>query len=183
MISELLLNFKANVGGKSFTIEDQSIYNENLPINCGQLIITTPGYCNLSYFDVSKGFVKVLNMSNLGHQLVDGLHCLPELPEGNYTIKYSINPNDKLFVKYNYFHTFLTERSYYEAVCDYLNKRCDMTNSEKEEHRKKLDDIYDALKMSKISAEECGDVDTANELLEEAKNKLEKLKNNNCDNC
>jgi hypothetical protein len=183
MISELLLNFTTNSGCKSFTIKDVSNYNENLPVTCGQLVITTPGFCNISYFDVPKDFEKTFNLSNLGHQIVDGIHCLTDLPEGNYTIKYSINPNDVLFVEYNYFHTCLTERRYFDAVCQYLEDRCDMTISEKRERREKLDDIYSALKMSKISAEECNDVETADELLAEANDKLDKLNSESDESC
>ena len=182
MISELLLNFDYNNSCKSFTIKDSSVYNTVLPITCGQLTVKTPGFTCSHTFEVLPNFEIKVNLGNLGLQNVNDPEALKVLPEGNYEIRYSINPNDKLFVEYNYYNVCSLHNTYIKAVCKFFNNKCDMTKKEQQAEIDRLFEISNLIDYAKISAEECGDVKMADSLYEEAKDKLNS-KANDCSTC
>lgn len=183
MISDLILDIRPTTSCKSFLIKDISVYNENLPVTCGTLSIMTPGYCKPSFYDVAKDFEKKINMSNLELQKASGFDCLSELPDGIFKIKYSINPNDKLFVEYNYMNTCKINKRYMSAICDFLSNRCDLTKSEQKEKIEGLFEISSLIEYSKAAAEDCGDDDIAMELYEEANEKLKNLNSGGLKTC
>lgn len=180
MISELLLNFDYSPSCKSFIIKDASVYNPNLPITCGQLTVKTPGFTYSHTFEPLPNFEIKVNLGNLGIQNTDDAGCLKLLPEGNYEIRYSINPNDKLYVEYNYYNTCQLHNEYIKAVCKFLNNKCDMTKKEQQIKIDELFEISNLIDYAKIAAEECGDIKMADKLYNEAK---DKLKANGCSTC
>lgn len=182
MISELLLSFNYTPSCKSFTIKDASVYNTVLPITCGQLTVKTPGFSCAHTFETLPEFEIKVNLGNLGIQNVDSPDCLKVLPDGNYEIRYSINPNDKLYVDYNYYNVCSLYSEYLKAVCKFLNNKCDLSKKEQQAEIDRLFEISNLIDYAKISAEECGDVKMADSLYEEAKQKLN-LKSNGCPTC
>ena len=182
MISELLLNFDYNNSCKCFTIKDSSVYNTVIPITCGQLTVKTPGFTCSHTFDVIPNFEIKVNLGNLGLQNVNDPSALRVLPEGNYEIRYSINPNDKLFVEYNYYNVCSLHNDYIKTVCKFFNNKCDMTKKEQQAEIDRLFEISNLIDYAKISAEECGDVKMADSLYEEAKQKLNS-KGYGCSTC
>jgi len=182
MISELLLNFDYNNSCKSFTIKDSSIYNTVIPVTCGQLTVKTPGFNCPHTFEVTPNFDIKVNLGNLGLQNVNDPEALKVLPEGNYEIRYSINPNDRLFVEYNYYNVCSLYNDYIKAVCKFFNNKCDMTKKEQQAEIDRLFEISNLIEYAKISAEECGDVKMADSLYEEAKQKLNS-KGYGCSTC
>lgn len=161
MITELLLNIETNKSGKSFLIKDMSVYNSTLPITCTQLSVKVPGFTHIHTFEPLPNFEQLVNLSNLGIQNVNSNSNLHVLPDGVYEIKYSINPNDKLFVEYIYFNTFKLHSLYIEKVCKFLSKKCDMTTKEKKDHVEWLWEISNNLDLIKIAAEECHEIEIA----------------------
>ena len=180
MISELLLNFDYSSSCKSFIIKDASIYNATLPITCGQLRVKTPGFTCEHTFETLPNFEIKVNLGNLGIQNVNDQGFLKALPEGNYEIRYSINPNDKLYVEYNYYNTCQLHNDYIKALCKFFNNKCDMNKKEQQNEIDKLFEISNLIDYAKIAAEECGDVKMADKLYNEAK---EKLNNHGCSTC
>lgn len=181
MISELLLNFYPSTSTKSFIVEDASIYNNALPITCGQLTIKAPGFKYPHTFETLPEFKFKVNLGNLGLQNVNTVNCLGELPDGNYEIRYSINPNDKLFVEYNYYNTAQLYRDYIKQLCTFFNNMCNMSKKEQEEEKDRLFEIRQLIDYAKSSAEDCNDVDTADSFYNSAKDKLKKR--NDCKTC
>lgn len=180
MVSELLLNFIGTTSCKSFIIQDVSIYNPNLPVTCGQLEVNVPGFTYSHTFEVIKDFTLKVNAGNLGIQSMTSNKQLQPLPDGNYTIRYSINPNSQLFVEYNYYNTCSLYSVYMKQVCYFFNNKCDMTKTEQDKEIKRLFDLSISLDHIKISAEECDDVTTADNLYLSVKEKLNK---NECKTC
>lgn len=180
MKSELLLSFESNNSCKSFTIKDSSIYNTTLPITCCQLMVKVPGFTYPHTFELLPEFNLKVNMGNLGLQNVNSPECLNKLPDGNYEIRYSINPNTLLYVEYNYYSVCQLYNEYIKALCKFFNNKCDLTKSEQEKEIEKLFEISNLIEYSKIAAEECNDIPMANNLYNNAK---EKLKNYGCKTC
>jgi hypothetical protein len=138
MISQLYLDIITNTSGKSFLIKDISMYNPDGPVTCGQLKIEVPGWTKPAFYDVLPNFELLVNMSNLGIQKGAKYETLQDLPDGEYYIKYSINPNDKLFVNYVYFNTHSLYKSYITKVHTFLETKCDMTIAEQHSMINKL---------------------------------------------
>src|SRR5690349_6932993 len=83
-------------------IDDTSTYDSLLPVACPNLQITPAGYTvPASIEPTTAGFRLVLNACTIG--IVNSTQCgqsLPELPDGIWRIRYSVSPNDKVFVEY-----------------------------------------------------------------------------------
>lgn len=172
MISELLLNFPDSASLKTFVIEDASLYNENLPITCGQLCIKTPGFTHIHTYEPTANFKINVTLESLGLQVVNSFSTLGDLPDGNYQIRYSINPNNKLFVEYNYYNVKQLYAQYILQLCKYFNNKCDMTQKQQNIEMNRLFEISNLISYAKISAEECDDVNNADNLYNSAKSKI-----------
>lgn len=175
MISELYLEIRGNFNGKSLVIKDVSAYNENLPVECGQLSIKVPGFNRIKYYDVLKGFEKIVNLSNLEIQIVNDYSNLNNLPDGAYHIKYSINPNDKLYVEYIYYNIFNLQRKYFTKLHCFMENKCELS---RKEQLLKIDELYkisNMIDMIKITAEDCGDIQNADLLYNECVDLINKF--------
>jgi len=183
VISELYLEITQNNNCKSFLIEDASIYNENTPITCGTLRVKVPGYNRPKYYEVESGFAQTVTMTNLDFQEVGHYDSLGSLPDGLYTIHYSINPNDKLFVEYYHYQNCNIYKLYMDAVCNFISNKCDYSKQEQIAKVEELWNISVMIDYAKISAEECGNSDVADEFYNEAMAKLKKEGTNGCKTC
>jgi hypothetical protein len=175
MISELLLNIETNKSGKSFLIKDMSIYNSMLPITCGQLTVKVPGFTNAHTFEPLPDFEVKVNLGNLGIQNVNSPNHLQVLPDGAYEIRYSINPNDQLYVDYIYFNTYKIYKLYIEQVCKFLSTKCDMSLKQKQKRIEDLWEISYNISLAKIAAEDCHDLENAQMIYTNTLNLLQKL--------
>jgi len=87
-----------------FLVRDTSIYTSSLPVSCQSLQITPPGFTTPTVIvPTTQNFQYVLNACTLG--IVNPTGCsdmCPNIPDGIYGIWYSVSPNDKVFVGYQY---------------------------------------------------------------------------------
>lgn len=178
MISRLALQDVPSTDCRFLRFIDNSFYNPDIPVENGLLEITVPGYDCAVVFNVDPYFNTVLNSTllqitntNLDSQLIP-------LPEGVYKIKYSINPNSKLFVEYEYLRNCQQLSRYTKAVCNLLADRCDLTKKQFEEKRRELIWIKELIDAAKYMVEEMGECKKGLELYNEANNLLGKL--NDC---
>lgn len=165
----LSLIFPDTTSCDKLTIQDGSCYNENFPVENIILEIKPPNECCFTSFSLTEGWCsKTINCEDLN---ICCSHCSP-LPDGNYEIKYSVDPNLTLIVEFNYFRICQLWNSYIQKVCELRLSKCDFTHKE---YKKKLDKLYDIRNMildSKILAEDCLKVEEAYELYEQAKTLL-----------
>jgi len=183
MITNLSLDIENKGDCNVFHIVDTSFYNSNLPVNTGILEIKSPGLCNSVFFEPLNGFHLIVNSSLLRLQLATNYESLYPLPDGIYYIKYSINPNDQLFVEYNYLHNCNQYQKYIHAACSLYHAKKDYTKKEYAEKVRDLAKVKDMIDSSKYLAEYCEDSEGAKELYEEVNDQLEKLGYNDCKNC
>jgi hypothetical protein len=114
-------------------IFDTSVYaiNPLLPISCPTLNITVPGFNYSNQIEgtvmdnfVNNGHITItacdlqLQTTNCGTQYVD-------LPDGVYVIKYSVSPNDQVYVEYNHMRVTQALNKYYKILCDVDANACD----------------------------------------------------------
>ncbi len=95
-------------------IMDTSVYSDLLPVTCPTLNVTVPGFNYSNQLEgaqmvefVASGNITLtacdlqLQTTNCGTQYAN-------LPDGIYIIKYSVSPNDQVFVEYNITGTSVT---------------------------------------------------------------------------
>jgi len=85
-----------------FLIKDTSIYADNVPVECPYLDILLPGFSCTTRIEVTPGFDLSLTACDLNIQTRDCGVTMNDLPDGVYSIKYSVAPNEYVFVEYNY---------------------------------------------------------------------------------
>ena len=114
-------------------IFDTSVYTINppLPITCPTLNITVPGfgYSNQIEGAVMTDFVDsghiTITACDLQLQTVGCGTQYADLPDGIYIIKYSVSPNDQVYVEYNYMRITQAMNKYYKVLCDVDAAACE----------------------------------------------------------
>lgn len=170
---QLYLDIPTTTLSTYLRIVDFSVYSLYVPESCAKLEITTPGANSAKVFDVTPGFVKMFTTCQLGLQKT-GCDDPQDLPDGNYLIRYSISPNDKVFVEYNHYRTTKLYNDYSKQLCEF-----DICASEPDAEKKKLiadlGDVRTYMEAAKIKAEYCNDLKAAQELYDFAQKKLKKV--------
>jgi hypothetical protein len=112
-------------------IFDTSVYAIPLIVTCPTLNITVPGF---SYSNQIEGTV-MTDFVNTGHITITACdlqlqttQCGTQyvnIPDGIYIIKYSVSPNDQVFVEYNHMRITQAMNKYYKVLCDVDVAACD----------------------------------------------------------
>jgi hypothetical protein len=114
------------------SIRDTSQYTDLLPIDCPELLITTPGFNSPALVAVTPNFDLNLTACDLGIQTSDCGTSRIEIPDGVYVVRYSVSPNDKVYVEYNHLRITKILTLYYKILCDLDLKTCEPTVDRKE---------------------------------------------------
>ena len=160
-------------------IIDISVYSDIVPLTCATLNITVPGFAYSNQIDVTPGFIKTLvgcdlqlQTTNCGTQNVD-------LPDGVYIIKYSVSPNDIVYVEYNHLRITKALIKYNEILCNVDIAACDPSAKIKQKLQElRLIRMY--LDAAKAKVEYCLEPDKGMTLYNYALKLLNKL---DCKNC
>jgi hypothetical protein len=129
---QLFLEFPETTNEGIIRIEDSSIYNSAIPINCITLEITPPGYATPTVITgLSPYFKLFLNACDLGILLPGACaDVCPVLPEGIYNVRYSISPNDKVWVEYKIMRVVSTKQKWYKTLCWINDRPCSPVNDQ-----------------------------------------------------
>jgi hypothetical protein len=157
-----------------FRILDTSIYDEHVPVTCSRLEITSPGYNQPVTIDVIQGFNLILNGCTLGIQTSGCGSVSERLPDGIYTIRYSVSPNDKVYVEYHYLKTCLITNKYFNELCKLELAACEPEADVKEDLNE-LRLIKSYIDAAKAKVEQCDDLQQGMDLLIYAQSRLQKF--------
>lgn len=171
----------------SLKIVDTSIYAEGLPVDCQLLQITLPGFTQSIDFDEERlptGFN--LNLSNCELSLTEKPEDCSErkapLQDGVYVIRYSVSPNDQVYVEYNHLRITKALNCYYKALCELDLGACE-PDSEIEKKLKLLGKAKLYLDAAKSKVEICHDPIKGADLYTYAVKLLSKFGCNECQSC
>ncbi len=157
-----------------FRIFDTSIYDEHVPVTCGTLAITSPGYNQPVSIEVLPHFNLVLNGCTLGIQTSGCGTTSQRLPDGIYTIRYSVSPNSEVFVEYHYLRICQTNNKYFNELCKVELAACEPEPDIKEQ----LDElrlIKSFIDAAKAKVEQCDDLQQGMDLFMYAQKRLHKF--------
>lgn len=180
---QLSLSIPVTTNKTYLRIIDTSLYSLFAPATCPKLEVTTPGANTSKVFNVDVNFTMMLTTCQLGLQSKD-CDNPQDLPDGNYLIRYSVSPNDKVFVEYNHFRVTNLYEKYAKQMCEF-----DICAAEPEADKKKLIadlvEIKGYMDAAQIKAEYCNDLKSAQELYDFANKKLTKIGSTNgcCTSC
>lgn len=109
-------------------VADTSIYTSTSNPSCQLLEITIPGFAVPVQFGVSAiqpGFSLNLTACDLELQSTNCGTVYSDLPDGIYIIKYSVSPNDYVFVEYNHLRITNLLNTVQCIYCDLDLSTCD----------------------------------------------------------
>lgn len=175
----LQLHATETSNAKILLLMDTSIYGGILAASNPLLEITPPGFSHAVPISVSTGFSVVLTTCDLELQTENCGTEAQNLPDGIYVIKYSVSPNDVVYVEYNHFKMSKLLTRYEKLLCELDLGPC----TQDRETKKKTDllaEIRLYLSAAKVKAEICHEPEKAMSLYTYAKTLLEKLECTTC---
>jgi len=156
-------------------IADISTYPDSPPISSPTITIEIPN----GFDSVSLPFTP--NTFNVFNSLILGLSApgddLTPLPDGTYTLTYSVTPSSENFVTKTFQRTEIFQEKFDEAYMKLDMMQCDMAI--KTQSKVDLTSIYFFIEGSKAAANNCA-IDTANTLYRQANKQLCNFIANNC---
>ena len=160
-------------------ITDTSHYEEMLDVTCSRLEILLPGFTIPVVKDVEPMFNLVLNACDLEVQKSDCGTKFCNLPDGIYSIRYSVSPNEIVKVEYNYLKVSMLMNRYKKALCC-IDLNAYEPSKEIKEKLKLLHEVRMYIEAAKAKAENCHEPEKSMELYNYANKILSKF---DCVNC
>lgn len=162
---------------KTLGIADISIYPSGFTISNPSMEITVPGYNKVNVTFTPRN-ANVYRSEDLGVFCDD--ECV-DLPDGIYTVKYSVNPNVTNYVEKSFIRVENIKCRYMSAFLTLdLNKDCAVPMTDN--NRRELENIRLLIEGSVAAANTCDEVNSR-ALYRKADDRLSKLLNNcNCVN-
>lgn len=167
-------------------IRDASVWDPNLPIQNAIIEVQNPLSDCFYPFSVSTscgtipGFGVALSCAQLGICCADCVPTVSTLPDGNYNIKFSVDPNLATMVEFNYFRICELYSSYIASVCTTRAMEKDLRPDEFTKRLVELRGLREMIDSSKWAAEENLDIPAALDLYNEAKRLLGRYNHRSC---
>ena len=181
----LSLHMPDTMNDWAITIHDTSIYTDLIPISCPTLQVLMPGFKKAATFDSTsvpplvEGFIRHITACDLGVQTKNCGTAYNCLPDGIYVIRYSVSPNDILYVEYNHLRITQALKKYQKHLCDLELADC-RPSLEKAHKLAELQEIKGYLDAAKATVDFCHKPTKGMELYNYALKRLNKL---DCTTC
>lgn len=167
-------------------ITDMSVYATGLAVDCPRLDIWLPGAAQPVYLDstttpvLTSSFDLRLTPVILYPNITTTTSTV--LPDGIYTIRYSVSPNDIVYVEYYHLRVTQLLNDYFRELCKIQLAECEPSS---EMHQKLHDLRYIRLLIdaAKVKAEICHSPKQARDMYAYAQKQLAKYKTGGCVTC
>ena len=175
ILHQLSLDIPSTNNPRVFRIFDTSIYADLLGTDCGILQIIPPGFtAPLLNITVNPHFNLVLTACDLGMQTENCTSVSNILPDGVYVVRYSVSPNDKVYVEYHHLRTTQFVNRYHQMLCNLELAACEPSKDIKD-NLEELRLIKSFIDAAKIKVEDCHDTKEGMDLLLYAQKRLMRL--------
>jgi hypothetical protein len=174
----LSLHIPEHYNEELLLLKDTSSYAMSPLVSCERIDIIRPGTHVPISIDVQRGFDLSLNSSHLNY--TEETSDFATIPDGIYHIRYSVSPNDKVFVEYYYLRTIAIENLYHNLLC-----KVDLAGFDPHQDVKNKLNEFKLLKMyintAKAKVENCHELQEGVNILNYVKKILDRIGNkNNC---
>jgi hypothetical protein len=173
-----------------FRIWDASVYGVGLDVDCPRLDKYLPGFSLPIYYTnndlivpptvLLPGFVKNFSTGDLG--ITHPNDPTGTFPDGLYKIRYSVSPNEIVYVEYYHLRTTRLMNMYFAEICKIQLQPCEPT-AEQNQKIKDLRYIKMYIESAKAKAEYCNSPVQAVEMYTYAENLLRKYISGSCVTC
>jgi hypothetical protein len=161
------------------SILDTSVYSPSIPVTCPTLNVTVPGFNYSTQLTVVPGDNTILTACDLQLQTAGCGDTLNILPDGVYVIKYSVSPNDQVFVEYNHLRISKALNIYNDILCNLDLAACDAPEKIKQKLEKlQMAKMY--LDAAKAKVEFCHEPANGMSLYNYAVKLMKKIECKNC---
>ena len=161
------------------SVLDTSIYSELIPVTCPTLNVTVPGFKFSTQLTIIPGENKILTACDLQLQTQNCATVLSDLPDGIYVFKYSVSPNDLVFVEYNHLRISKALNTYNSILCNLDLAACEPSATIKQKLEKlKMARMY--LDAAKAKVEFCHEPGNGMSLYNYAIKLMKKIECKNC---
>ena len=151
----LSLEFPDTLNNCLLRIVDMSTYNQNVPVECPKLQITAPGFTTAAEItDMGTEFAVNLTACDLDLQLTNCESYRNDLPDCVYVIRYSVAPNDVVYVEYNHLRISQALNKINNLLCCLDVPNCEPVGPMKEKLRE-INLLSTMLKAAKAKVEYC----------------------------
>ena len=161
---------------------DTSVYSDDLPIECPILNVTPPGFNASVEFgeeDISAEFNLNMTACNLEMQTQDCGTSYKALPDGIYILKYSVSPNNQVYVEYNHLRVTKLRKQYQQILCELDISNCEpLPDIAQQLHQLKKIDMY--IQAAKAKVEVCHEPKKGMQLFSYVKDLLNKFECASC---
>lgn len=125
------------------------------PVTCPRLEVQVPGFTRaVEIPNPQPGFMYNLTACDLGIQTQQCGTQFFDLPDGIYILKYSVSPNDYVYVEYNHLRTTKALKMVYDIYCDLDRGACEPEAKIKDKMME-LQYIQAVLQGAKCDVETC----------------------------
>lgn len=181
------LEITDGINCSTLIIRDASVWDPNIPVinaivevqaplsDCFFPFTVTNGTCG-----TIQGFGLTLGCAQLELCCQDCPPSSSTLPDGNYNLRFSVDPNLKTMVEFNYFRTCELYNKYIGAVCGTRAMKSDLRPDEYRQKLLDLRSIKELIDGAKWSAEECLNTQQALDMYNEAVTLLQQYKHISC---
>jgi hypothetical protein len=166
-------------------VVDTSIYNPQSTPKCPLLQITLPGFNTPVQFtdaEIAPGFSLNLTACDLGLQTANCGSMFTDLADGIYIIRYSVSPNDLVYVEYNHLRITCALNKVQGVYCDLDLAACEPPETLKQKLNQ-IRLIQQYLNAAKAQVEFCHQPKKGMELYRYAIRLLDKLTCTTCTTC
>jgi hypothetical protein len=161
------------------SVIDTSVYSPLVPVTCPTLNVTAPGFSHSVQIELDPGFSQILTACDLQMQLQQCGQVYADLPDGIYIIKYSVSPNDLVYVEYNHLRITQALIKYNKILCNLDLAACEPSEKVKEKLAK-LQNARMYLDSAKAKVEFCHEPQKGMTLYNYAIKLMNKIECKNC---
>jgi hypothetical protein len=160
-------------------VEDTSVYNPLMPYICPTVQVLVPGYAECITLNdtttpiISQNFILNLTACDLKIQLGFCDSEFDPIPDGIYVIKYSLSPNDKMFVEYNHLRVTAIKAELRSKLCELQLSACEPI-PETQANFDYLMNVSNYIEAAQAKADWCLDCEKAMVLYNYAQKLLDK---------
>lgn len=165
-------------------IVDTSIMASGIPADCATLEITPPGFFQAyQYLSLSPGFMVNLTACDIELQTYACDTVKNTFSDGVYIIRYSVSPNDKVYVEYNHLRITTALKKFEALLCCLDIKGCAPT-SDLSKELNEIQLLMTMLKAAKANVEYCHKPGNGMDIYNYVMTKLSKIScRNGCSKC
>lgn len=172
---QLALDMPDTLTSCIFRVVDASIYSEIAPVQCTKLQITPPGFTTpYEVNDLPEGFAVNLSACDLGLQTTNCGNIYNDFADGVYVVKYSVSPNEIVYVEYNHLRITGALNRINNLLCCLDVQGCDPQTPLKEK-LKEIQLMQTMLTAAKAKVEYCHNPGQGMDIYNYVDKKLKKL--------